>query len=135
MSADFEIVAEPERDLVRITMCGLFTTQDIASFIVAREAAHAKLRCGPNRHLTLNDIREMKIQPQDSVAAFRQVLGDARYHSRRLAFVAARTLARSQLMRTLEGRDNVRAFESVTSAEAWLFAEDLQTLRNRPLAG
>lgn len=121
MSATFSIHAEPDRDLVRITMSGLFTPQDIADFYKARETAHARLTCGPNQHLTITDLREMKIQPQESVAGFQQLLGAPQYHSRRLAFVIGRTLARSQLQRALTGRPDTRCFDSVEEAEAWLF--------------
>ena len=104
-------------------MAGLFTAPDIAAFLEARRKAHAALGCAPNRHLTLNDVREMKIQTQDMVAAFRYMLSDPDYRSRRLAFVAAPTLARGQLLRALQERD-ARCFETVEEAEAWLFAEE-----------
>lgn len=122
MSATFSIHAEPDRDLVRITMGGLFSPEDIADFYKAREAAHARLTCGPNQHFTITDLREMKIQPQDSVAGFQRLLGAPEYRSRRLAFVIGRTLARSQLQRALTGRGaDTRCFDTVEEAEAWLF--------------
>ena len=122
MSATFSIHAEPERDLVRITMGGLFTPEDIAEFYKVREVAHARLTCARNQHLTINDLREMKIQPQESVAGFQQLLGAPQYRSRRLAFVIGRTLARSQLQRALSGRGpDTRCFDTVGEAEAWLF--------------
>ena len=122
MSATFSITVEPERDLVRIAMAGLFTPEDIRDFYEARRAAHAKLTCGRNEHLTINDLRSMKIQPQESVAEFQQMLGAPEYRSRRLAFVIGRTLARSQLQRALSGRGaGTRCFDSVAEAEAWLF--------------
>ena len=122
MSATFSIHAEPERDLVRITMAGLFTPEDIADFYKARDVAHAKLKCRRNEHLTINDLRGMKIQPQESVAGFQQMLGAPEYRSRRLAFVIGRTLARSQLQRALANRGpDTRCFDTVAEAEAWLF--------------
>lgn len=132
MSATFSIDAEPERDLIRIAMAGLFTPEDIQRFYVERAAAHAKLTCGRNAHLTINDLREMKIQPQDSVAEFQQMLGAPEYRSRRLAFVIGRTLARSQLQRALSGRSNdTRCFDTVVEAEAWLFQGAISgSLRN-----
>jgi hypothetical protein len=123
MSATFSIDAEPERDLVRITMAGLFTPDDIEAFYKAREIAHAKLTCRRNEHLTINDLQGMKIQPQESVAGFQRLLGAPEYRSRRLAFVIGRTLARSQLQRALSGRGpDVRCFDTVVEAEAWLFS-------------
>lgn len=122
MSATFSFDVDPARNLVRIAMAGLFSPEDILGFYEARRVAHAKLNCGPNEHLTINDLREMKIQPQDSVAEFQQMLGAPEYRSRRLAFVIGRTLARSQLQRALTGRGaSTRCFDTVAEAEAWLF--------------
>ncbi|MBQ1498150.1 MAG: hypothetical protein IIZ38_07540 [Sphingomonas sp.] len=121
MSADFTIDVEPDRDLVRIRMGGFFTSGDIDAFLAARAQAHATLSCGPNRHLTLNDLREMKIQAQESVEMFRAMLADPAYRSRRLAFVIGRTLARTQLQRALDRR-TARCFDDPWAAEAWLFA-------------
>lgn len=104
-------------------MSGLFTMADIASFLEARRRAHAELGSALNAHMTLNDLRHMKIQSQEVVAAFREMLADPAFRSRRLAFVAAPTLARSQLMRALDGRD-ARCFDSVGEAEAWLLEEE-----------
>lgn len=122
MDASFSFSIDRAWDLVRIRMAGLFTRADIDAFLEARRRAHAELGCAPNRHLTLNDLRGMKIQSQESVAMFREMLADPAYRSRRLAFVASQTLARSQLMRALDGRE-ARCFDSVEEAEAWLFDE------------
>ncbi|MBO9621791.1 MAG: hypothetical protein J7500_03675 [Sphingomonas sp.] len=121
MSAEFSIDVEPERDLVRIAMSGFFTPADIADFLEERRKAHLRLHCARNQHLTINDLRGMKIQPQDSVAEFQRMLGAPEYRSRRLAFVIGPTLARSQLSRALSGRD-ARCFQTVVEAEAWLFS-------------
>lgn len=102
-------------------MGGLFGPDDIQGFLAARKAAHAKLICPRNAHLTLVDSREMKIQSQDMVTAFQGVLATPEYRSRRLAFVIGRTLARSQLLRALSGR-GAYCFETFLEAEAWLFS-------------
>ena len=115
----FTIEVDIARSLVRIAMAGFFGPHDIARFVAERAAVHAQLTCAPNQHMTLNDLRGMKIQSQDAVAAFRAILGDPAYRSKRLSVVVSQTLARSQLMRALEGRD-ARCFETVTMAEAWL---------------
>src|ERR1700741_3543919 len=122
MDASYSFRVDPALDLVRITMSGMFTPGDIAGFLDARRRAHAELSCAPNRHVTLNDLRGMKIQSQEVVYAFRGMLSAPAFRSRRLAFVAAQTLARSQLLRALDGRD-ARCFDDVDAAEAWLFAE------------
>jgi len=102
-------------------MSGFFTPEDIDAFLAARAVAHTQLRCGPNQHLTLNDLSDMKIQSQDSVEMFRAMLADPAYRSRRLAFVIGRTLARTQLQRALDRR-TARCFDDSWAAEAWLFA-------------
>jgi len=130
MSATFHFEIDRSRSLVRITMAGLFTPADIRDFVDARREAHARLDCAPNMHVTLNDVRGMNIQPQESVAGFQQMLAGSEYRSRRLAFVCARTLARSQLMRALSNRE-ARCFEDVAHAEAWLFAEERDSAPRR----
>ena len=123
MDAHYTFEIDRSRSLVRITMSGLFTLADIDAFLRDREKAHAELGCAPNRHLTLNDVRGMKIQHQEVVAAFQRMLAAPEHRSRRLAFVAGPTLAKSQLMRALSGRD-AQCFENVASAERWLFAAE-----------
>lgn len=123
MSAEYSIRVEPDRDLVRIRMAGFFTPADVEVFVRDRAEAHRALRCGPNLHLTLNDVREMKIQPQDAVVAFQAVMAQPEYRSHRLAFLVAPTLARAQLQRALAARE-ARLFEREADAEAWLFAEE-----------
>jgi hypothetical protein len=132
MSATFSFTIDKSRSLVRIAMSGLFTPDDIRDFIGARREAHAALGCAPNMHFTLNDVRGMKIQPQESVTGFQELLAAPEYRSRRLAFVAARTLARSQLMRALSNRE-ARCFEDIAHAEAWLFAEERISMPRRAL--
>jgi hypothetical protein len=123
MAAQYRFEVDPARDLVRVEMSGFFAEADIPAFLQARHAAHAELACPPNAHLTLNDMREMKIQPQAVVDAFRAMLAASEYHARRLAFVVSPTLARTQAMRALDRRE-ARCFEDIESAEAWLFAGD-----------
>ena len=123
MIAQFTVRADPALDLIRIKMSGFFTPADVEAFRAARAVEHAKLTCGSNRHLTLNDVTGMKVQAQDVVAAFQSLLADPAYRSRRLAFVVSRTLARSQLMRALDAR-TARCFEDAATAEAWLLSAE-----------
>src|SRR3954452_5799044 len=123
MDARFSIQVDPSRDFICIAMSGLFSLQDIADFVEARREAHRQLLCPRNAHVTLNDLRRLKIQPQETVAAFREMLAAPDYRSRRLAFVAGPTLARNQLLRALGSRD-ARCFDDPINAEAWLLRED-----------
>jgi hypothetical protein len=123
MTAEYSVTADPARNLIRIRMSGFFTSDDIQGFLDARQRAHAELTCPRNAHVTINDLRGMKIQSQEIVEAFREMLAAPGYRSRRLAFVVSPTLARTQLMRAVAGRD-VRFFQDSLMAEAWLFAAD-----------
>lgn len=123
MKPNFAFEVEPDRNLVRIWLGGFFSPVDVAAFVKERDRAHQRLRCGPNQHVTLVDIREMAIQPQESVAAFQQMLSNPAVISRKLAFVITRSLARMQIKRAAASRD-AAYFESVEDAERWLLSDD-----------
>ena len=128
MNDKFSITADRAHGIIRIVMTDLFTLDDVRAFYEARRHAHEELGLAKNAHLTLNDVRGLKILPQDTLAAFGEMLADADYHSRRLAFVVAPTLVRAQVARALDGRDNARWFEDPAEAEAWLLAEEPNAL-------
>jgi hypothetical protein len=123
MTATSTIIAEPARDLIRITLAGFFDENTIADFLEARRHAHAQLRCGPNRHLTLADTRAIAIQTQDMVARWGGILADPAHRSRRLAFVTGSSLARMQLQRAIGSR-TAQVFTDEREAMAWLFADE-----------
>jgi hypothetical protein len=134
MKAEFSFEVEPARNLVRIRMAGFFRRADIAAFLEARRVAHQKLRCPPNAHVTLNDIRGMDIQSHDIVDAFQAMLAAPEYRSRRLAFVVGYTLARAQAIRALESR-SARWFTDPIQAEAWLMSAPPEAMPLRRAAG
>ena len=121
-AAAYAFEVDPSRDIIRLKMSGFFSPQDLPGFLEARRAAHARLTCPANAHLTLNDVRDLKIQSQEMVEAFGQMLSNCSYHARRLAFVVKPGLIRTQVVRALAGRDDARSFESIRMAEAWLFS-------------
>ena len=123
MDANFTITVQNELDLVRVSMSGFFFPSDVERFRHARDEAHLLLRSLPNQHLTIVDIREMKVQAQETVAAFQAVLGEKRHHGRRLAIVAGSSLARSQAKRAASQRV-VAYFAAVEEAEQWLLQSD-----------
>jgi hypothetical protein len=123
MEAAFSIDVDGSRSLVRIVMSGFFSVEDIVRFVAARDRAHQLLNCGLNAHVTLVDIRGMKIQSQDSVESFKHVLNNPKFASRRLAIVVAQSLARMQIKRAASERE-AQYFDSIEGAEAWLLAPD-----------
>ena len=125
MEPKFSFEIDGSRGLIRITMAGFFTPDDIRDFPRARDGAHEALGCAPNQHLTLNDICGMTAQPQTIVDAFEEILADPERRSRRLAFVVGPTFARSQVLRALSLRE-AKCFTDPALAEAWLFAADAE---------
>jgi hypothetical protein len=126
MHPRFSITVDQPRDLVRIVLTGLFMPEDMSDFLEARRNAHKKLACRPGQHVTLTDLRAIKILPQQAVVAWCAHLTDPKTRVRRLAFVVGLTLVRSQLMRALAGRDcgHTRCFDDLAEAEAWLLEDD-----------
>lgn len=116
--AGFSVTVDPARDLVRITLSGFLTAGITAEFLRARNEAHRRLRCGPNEHATVADIRGLAIQAQDLVTRFQSVLSDPAYRSRRLAIVTPSSLARLQAQRAAGNRD-ARFFADLEEAEVW----------------
>lgn len=119
MQADFDVVAVPEKNLIRLTMSGFFSKDDIDKMRNRLVCALAELGCGPNQHDTLCDIRGMKIQAQQSVSLFQDLVGSDPVRSRLLAFVVGPTLARLQARR-LTDREGVCFFSEMQEAENWL---------------
>jgi hypothetical protein len=126
MTASFAFDVDPARHLVRTTLRGFFTPAVLDAYLTARRAAFAQLRCPVTHHLALTDVREMKIQSQEMVAAFGTLLADPATRSRRLAFVTASTLARQQLRRAIGHRD-ARCFTDMDEAQAWLLSGEPAT--------
>jgi hypothetical protein len=130
MTARFSFDVDPSRDLLRTRLSGFFTPDDMAAYVAARRDAFAQLRCPINRHLALTDVTGMKIQSQEMVAAFSAVLADPSTQARRLAFVVATSLARSQLQRALGSRA-AACFTTDREAAQWLLAPENAQMGSR----
>jgi hypothetical protein len=120
MKPSYEITIDPPRGLLRITVSGFLSFDDLTGILVEKERALARLGLRPNRHLTLCDFSSCKLQSQDVVQLCRAAIADPRYMARRIVFVIGSSLARMQLRRMLE-RDDAKFFETMEAAEAWLF--------------
>lgn len=123
MKPKFTFDIDRSRGLVRISMHGFYGREDVAAFFAARRRAHADLGLPRNQHVTLNDIRGMKIQHQEVVAAFQAGLAVPEEKARKTAIVVVTSLARGQALRAVDD-PSVRYFSDVATAEAWLFAEE-----------
>jgi hypothetical protein len=117
MDAKFNILTDIRHNLMRVKMSGFFSDDDVQRFSADYRSLLAQLNA-PG-HLTLVDIREMKIQPQSVVGAFSSLLASPDVRSRRLAFICSSSLARLQAQR-LTDREGVRFFEDEAEAEDWV---------------
>ena len=123
MSDKFSFTLDRERGLVRISMHGFYGLGDVAAFFDARRQALAELGLPPNAHLTLNDLRGMKVQAQEVIQAFQQGLAVPEEKARKLAIVVDAAMARAQANRAINASDT-RYFTEIEPAEAWLFADE-----------
>jgi hypothetical protein len=135
MNDKFSMQADRSCGLIRIVMRGLLTLDDVHDFYEMRRRVHEELGLPKNAHLTLNDIREVKILPQETLSAFCEMLADPDYHSRRLAFIVAPTLVRAQVARAIARRDEARCFDDPAKAERWLLAERAPAMPLRRAVG
>jgi hypothetical protein len=101
-------------------MGGFFDSDTITRMRATLVDVIARLPCPANSHLTLCDIREMKIQSQERVEEFTRLVGADEIRSSRLAFVTGTSLARLQARR-LTAREGVGFFSDPASARDWLF--------------
>ncbi|KQR80795.1 STAS/SEC14 domain-containing protein [Sphingomonas sp. Leaf343] len=119
-NAHFSITIDPALHLMSIRMGGFFSEADVAGFDALLRDKVKTLTCGPNEHVTLVDVSDMKIQLQDIVQMFAKIVSTPRHRSRRLAFVTGSSLARMQTRR-LTDRPDVEFFTDPDAAKAWLF--------------
>lgn len=129
MRDKFTFTLDRERGLVRITMHGFWNLRDVEAFFETRRRALAELGLPRNQHMTLTDLRGMKIQAQDVILSFQQGLAVPEEKARKLAIVVDAAMARGQANRAIASVDT-RYFTDPDAAEAWLFAGE-PAARNR----
>jgi hypothetical protein len=118
----FFVSVDPPRGFTRVILEGFLEPQEIAEFANEFRTAKTSIPFGPERHLTLIDISEFKIQAQSVADGFAAMLADPAIRSRRLAFIVGDSPVRMQLRRMLH--ENARIFDDELTAEAWLFEGD-----------
>lgn len=123
MSDKFTFFLDRDRGLVRISMHGFYGREDVDAFFEARRKAHAELGLPRNAHITLNDLRGMKIQAQEVIQAFQKGLAVPEEKARKLAIVVDAAMARGQATRAINSPDT-HYFTDIESAEAWLFEDE-----------
>ncbi len=121
MIANYSFEIDQARRIVRIKIGGFFGAGEVACFAEAQARAYARLPHDSERHLTLCDISDCKIQLQEVVDGFRRLIDDPKRMARRIAFVTGSSPARMQIRRMIS-RDSARVFECAVEAELWLLS-------------
>ena len=119
MAGTYSFIIDKRQDFVLMTLGGFFAVEEIAAFDRARRVAYRQLRCEPNQHLTLIDMRTTAIQSQEAVDAFKRSIEDPSTKSRRIAFVVSKSLARLQVQRAASKAD-AAYFTTLEEAKIWL---------------
>ena len=121
MRDKFTFTLDRERGLVRIKLQGFWSLRDVEAFFETRRKALAELGLPRNQHMTMTDVRGMKIQAQDVILSFQAGLAVPEEKARKLAIVVDAAMARGQANRAIASVDT-RYFTDPDAAEAWLFA-------------
>lgn len=121
-----QISVDRSRLLVRVILSGFFTPE---ASIEAGERVRAAIRtlgADVGKHRTLYDVSEMPISPATTVAETQAAFANPANRplwARRLAFVTPSALARLQLQRLREVREDIAVFDTQREAMDWLMAE------------
>ena len=119
----YSITVDGDAPFVRIKLGGFFALSDVYEFAAAQAMAYEALASSRGRHVTLCDVSDCKIQLQEVVEAFRELLADPALMSLRMAFVTGASPAKMQIRRLI-ARDSCRFFEDAQTAERWLVEGD-----------
>ncbi|MFZ2996133.1 hypothetical protein [Sphingobium sp.] len=117
-----KVTADPARKLVIARMSGFLSVEEVEQFSRDKDAAVESMGLRSEDYLLLIDTAEAIIQPQEIVAAFQHLVTSARYKAGRIAVARKSSLTRMQTSRILSLRDDAAVFETISEAEAWLFA-------------
>jgi hypothetical protein len=119
----FTIHTDRDRMLIRASLSGFMTPDDVRDFIHAEQMAAASLSPRSGHHLLLVDASQCALQSQEVVAAFQHAVSNCLLKARRIAVFTGPTLSRMQAARILN-RDDAKAFNDPAQAEEWLLAPD-----------
>ena len=121
-AGSYRISTDAQRKLLVIRFTGFLTPASLRDYDDEKNAAIARLACGPNDHITLCDFTDCGPQSQEVLKLFAASLADPRHMSRRIAAVVLTALARMQVQRVVK-RPGFACFNECSAALAWLMAE------------
>ncbi|HWK36927.1 hypothetical protein [Sphingomonas sp.] len=116
---------DPVHNLIEAKFTGYFTPEVAREAGEAVRAAIVSLGNGAGQHLSLYDVSEANIAPGETIELLQRTFADPRVRplwARRVAYFTPSTLARLQLQRLRQSRDDIGVFADRDSALAWLIS-------------
>lgn len=125
-TVDFKIDIERDVRLVRVTLAGVPSPEDVGWIAEELGAAVRGLGNDARPHRTLYDARGVHVLPQATADFVLRNFADTEttQGARPLAFVASTMLTRLQIRRIVEARPGAKLFDDVEKARLWLLGED-----------
>jgi len=119
MTAKYEFSLDHARHLLRITMRGYWTIEDLHAFVGERRVVLTKAGWTAGNHVCLIDLRDYAVQSKEFHTEAHKVASDPRNKLARLAILHSSVLVKMQGDRTIPD-DNRRFFDVEAEAIAWL---------------
>ena len=115
------LTVDRARRLFNFSAEGFFDVEGVASLAAQKAAALQSLGGRAGDHVSIVDVTGCRIQSQDVVAAFSDMIADCAIASRKVAFVASPGCQmRLQVRRMTRDRDASGLFDDVDSAKRWV---------------
>lgn len=114
-----QVKSLPFRQLIIAELSGFLSVKDVQDFERQKAAAVRDMGLSSGQFDIMVDTVNCSIQPQDVIAAFRNMVVNTTCRARRVALIRAGSLAGAQAQRAL-ARENVVLVDSRTEALDWL---------------
>ncbi|HEX8300597.1 hypothetical protein [Sphingomonas sp.] len=120
-----EVSVDHGRRLVDVRLAGFFSPQTASVAAEEVRAAIGSLGNVPGEHVTLYDVSEVQIAPGPTIELLQETFRNPAYRhllAKRVAFVTPSALARLQLQRVRQDREDIAIFDKRGAALDWLLA-------------
>ena len=114
----FTISTDASRRLVKISISGLLSADDVDRLYREEHQALRDMGCPIGQQVVIADLTNCPLQFQEVVAAFRTNFGDPS-RARKLALVMGKSAARMQARRIIPA-EGAALFNTLDEAEAWI---------------
>ena len=119
VQAPFEILADPDRALIAVTLRGFWTAEIFAAYCAEIVRAEERMTAAGKRFDYLCDASAFQVQARETAELFMAFLSQPGPNVRRIAGIVPNALLRMQGARVLSN-DRQRLFGTREEATAWL---------------